>query len=85
MDLDPSQKVTMYGEFSPKNNYMHKNGMFYALICINNHIIACINYVLSMVRFIDGPRIDFIWSASQSYFHYSFIFIKMNFYSLSCS
>ena len=31
-----------------KYDNMHKNGMFYALICINNHIIACIDFVLSI-------------------------------------
>ena len=31
-----------------KYDNMHKNGMFYALICINNHIIACVNFMLSM-------------------------------------
>ena len=30
-----------------KHDNMHKNGMFYALICFNNHIIFCINYMLS--------------------------------------
>ena len=25
---------------------MHKNIMFYALICINNHVITSINYML---------------------------------------
>ena len=35
-------------EMHSKYDNMHQNGMFYALICINNHIIACINCVLSM-------------------------------------
>ena len=30
-----------------KHDNMHKNGMFYALIYINN-IISCINYMLSI-------------------------------------
>ena len=34
-------------EMHSKYNNMHQNGMFYALIYINNHIIACINCVLS--------------------------------------
>ena len=38
MDLDASQKVTMYGEFSP---------IFYALICINNHVLSCLISMLS--------------------------------------
>ena len=29
-----------------KYDNMHKNGMFYALICINNHVITSINYML---------------------------------------
>ena len=28
-----------------KNDNMHTNGMFYALICINNHIIACYDFI----------------------------------------
>ena len=31
-----------------KHDNMHKNGMVYALIFINNHIIICIDYMLSM-------------------------------------
>ena len=30
-----------------KYDDMHKNGLFCALMCINNLIIACINYMLS--------------------------------------
>ena len=29
-----------------KYGNLHKNGVFYALICINNHIITCIDYML---------------------------------------
>ena len=31
------------------SNYdkMHKNEIFYALICINNYIILCVNFMLS--------------------------------------
>ena len=32
-----------------KHDRMQRNGMFYDLICINNHIILCINYMLSLV------------------------------------
>ena len=28
---------------------MHKNVIFYALICINNHIIITINFMLSII------------------------------------
>ena len=28
-------------EMHSKYDYMHENGMFYALICINNHVFAC--------------------------------------------
>ena len=31
-----------------KYDNMHKNGMFYALICINNHIFSCIICMLSI-------------------------------------
>ena len=33
-----------------KYDNMHKNGMFYALICINNCIIACENCILSITH-----------------------------------
>ena len=29
---------------------MHKHGMFYALICINSHIITCTNFMLSILK-----------------------------------
>ena len=29
-----------------KHDNMNKNEMFYALICINKHIISCVNYML---------------------------------------
>ena len=32
-----------------KYDNMHKNRMLYALICINNRIIACLNCMLSKV------------------------------------
>ena len=31
-----------------KYDNMHTNEMFYALICINNHIIECVNCILSV-------------------------------------
>ena len=31
-----------------KHDSMHKNGIFYVLIYINNRIILCVNYTLSM-------------------------------------
>ena len=33
-------------EMHSKYDKMHKNGMFYALICINNHIFACLDCML---------------------------------------
>ena len=32
-----------------KYDNMHKNGMFYALIYINNHVINSINFILSFI------------------------------------
>ena len=32
-----------------KHDNMYKNVMFYALICINNHIITCIDCMLSRI------------------------------------
>ena len=29
-----------------KYDNMHKNEMFYTLICINNHVVNCINFTL---------------------------------------
>ena len=36
-------------EMHSKCDNMHENEMFYALIYINNHIIVCINCVLSTI------------------------------------
>ena len=33
-----------------KYDNMHKNEMFYTLICINNHIISCIIHMLSKLN-----------------------------------
>ena len=33
-----------------KYDNMHKNGIFYVLIYINNHVISGINYILSIVN-----------------------------------
>ena len=33
-----------------KYDNMHENGMFYALICINNHVSICINFMLSRIK-----------------------------------
>ena len=35
-------------DITSKYDNMHKNKMFNALIFINNHIISCIDYMLSM-------------------------------------
>ena len=32
-----------------KYDNMHKNEIFYALICINNHIIACVTSMFSLI------------------------------------
>ena len=41
-----------------KYDNMYKNGMIYALICINNHIITDINYMLLVtnIAFIEVSR-----------------------------
>ena len=48
-------------EMHSKYDNMHKNGMFYALICINNHIIVCINCVLSSTHLLlhDQPYFSY--------------------------
>ena len=47
-------------EMHSKYHNMHQNGMFYALICINNHIISCINCVLLTKR--DREVVENTWS-----------------------
>ena len=36
-NLNLHEMIDMHSKY----NNMHKNGIFYALICINNHICAC--------------------------------------------
>ena len=36
-----------------KHDDMRKNGIFYALISINNRIISCVNFMLSCINFIE--------------------------------
>ena len=36
-----------------KYDNIHENGMFNALICINNHIITSINFMLSILQSIN--------------------------------
>ena len=38
-----------------KHDNMHKSGMFYALICINDHIISCIICMLSLIQGVLQP------------------------------
>ena len=35
-------------DINSKYDHMYKNGMVYVLICINNHIITSINFMLSL-------------------------------------
>ena len=42
-----------------KYNNMHTSGIFNTLICINNHVNSCINYMLSVVRY--NTIHGFIW------------------------
>ena len=37
----PNLKLHEMIEMHSKYDNMHTNGMFYALICINNHVFAC--------------------------------------------
>ena len=49
-----------------KSDNMHKNVMFYALICINNHIIiTCINCMLSDTQLKHKVIPSCIFSSSQ--------------------
>ena len=38
---DYNLKLYKMIDMHSKYDNMHKNGMFYALICTNNHVIAC--------------------------------------------
>ena len=40
-----------------KHDNMHKNRIFYALICINNHIISCIDCMLFACTIL-GSKVD---------------------------
>ena len=48
-----------------QSNYdnMHKDEMFYALVCINNHIVTCINCMLSILH----PIYNFLEICSQGF------------------
>ena len=37
-------------EMHSKYDNMHTNGMFYALICINNHVLSCYDCMLSIIK-----------------------------------
>ena len=39
-----------------QHDNMHKNGMFYALICISNHIFTCINTHAMSIYFDMNPN-----------------------------
>ena len=43
-----------------KYDNMYKNVMFYALICIYNHIIVCINCMLSL-----GTKLHHMWKGQR--------------------
>ena len=45
--LDHNLKIHEMIDINSKYDNMHKNGVFYALICINNNVNSCINYMLS--------------------------------------
>ena len=41
---------------------MHKNRMFYVLICTNNHIVACVNFMLSVLACVKMANVSLcIW------------------------
>ena len=43
-----------------KHDNMHKNAIFYALICINNQIISCVNFMLSTGHLKDLEIMDLL-------------------------
>ena len=42
--------IDMYSKY----DNIHENGIFSALLCINNHITTCRNFMLSMMERIDA-------------------------------
>ena len=47
-------------EMHSKYDNMHTNGMFYALFCINNHVLSCYDCMLSISYFDEMMRGDVI-------------------------
>ena len=43
-----------------KYDNMYKNEIFHALICINNHIISCLNFMLSDTK-------DILWMDDHAF------------------
>ena len=40
-------------EMHSKYDNMHINGMFYALFCINNHVLSCLDFISSLHQPVD--------------------------------
>ena len=47
MNFEVITKISYNDRYVLKHDNMHKNGIFFALICINNHISTSINCMLS--------------------------------------
>ena len=66
-----------------KNDNIYKNVMFHALICINNHVITSINFMLSIVNFQIMLNNIFILSSIQIYWKYTlYLFVIYLFFFL---
>ena len=52
-NLKLHEMIDMYSNY----DNMHTNVIFYALICINNHIIVCVNCILLIVT----PPNGYFW------------------------
>ena len=44
-------------EMHSKYDNMHINGMFYALFCINNHVLSCYDCMLSLRQEMTGVEL----------------------------
>ena len=51
-------------DMNSKYDILHKNGMFYVLICINNHIRTCIICMLSQFQDMEGLPCILSWHPS---------------------
>ena len=60
-------------EMHSKYDNMHENGIFYAVICINNHVFACEDCMSSVptdTRWVDSNATIHVSVSIQGYLHF---------------